>query len=99
MSAINITRSTTSPHVYQRGEVWYFEDESEGENGPFRSEKDAYEALGLYCTCVLEGKGTPEDEARIQELFAAGRAMWKPCSTCTGAGRRICEQDKTCYPP
>lgn len=36
-------------------------------------------------------------KAELAEGYA--KQDWTPCATCTGAGRRFCEQDRTCYPP
>ena len=55
-------------HVYERMGLWYHDDETDGENGPFVTEADALEALAIYAQ-ALEGP-TPEAQAnRYAELL------------------------------
>jgi hypothetical protein len=39
----------------------------------------------------------PHSETPTHDLAHGETAAWTPCSTCRGAGRGFCEQDRTCY--
>lgn len=48
---------------------WYFSDECEQGNGPFRTKEDAKEAAGLY-GMSLKRDLTNEEICRLRALFA-----------------------------